>query len=353
MAKRSLTDNEKQVLYGLVHHPSLNDRELSETLDIKVSTVTAIRRRLRRADYFVTRRIPMMHRLGWELLAACHGRLSQTAGPQGGGRLKEVLRDGFPTIFHMTYSPDTFTTLFMAPNYTGFRRDLEDLRLAMHKANLLDDGTIQTTVLPIGMSVMANFFDYSHVLGLAFGIEDKSVVNLQVGKVGDLELTRKETEVLKGLVRYPELSDKAVAQKIRASRQAVSKMRREFEETDLLRTVRVPNVRALGFELFAHAFTAFTPAATIKARSDAIERTLRLTPQFFYATCNTESVLLGAMKSYEHFSSLRSNLAKYYEERGFLAGDATIHLGLVGMTEIHRNADFSLMIQTLKEPHSR
>ena len=69
MAKRGLTGNEKQVLYGLIHHPVLNDRELSELLGVKVSTVTAIRRRLRRAEYFVTRRLPMMHRLGWEILA--------------------------------------------------------------------------------------------------------------------------------------------------------------------------------------------------------------------------------------------------------------------------------------------
>ena len=41
-----LTDREKQTLLGLVAHPEANDRELAEILDMKHSTVTAIRRRL-------------------------------------------------------------------------------------------------------------------------------------------------------------------------------------------------------------------------------------------------------------------------------------------------------------------
>ncbi len=353
MAKRSLTGNEREVLYGLVHHPTLNDRELSETLDIKVSTVTAIRRRLRRADYFVTKRLPMMHRLGWEILAAGHGRLSPSRRGATSSRLKELLGDRFPCVFYLSDSPDHFLFLATAPDYTTFKRDLEDLRLAMHRADLLANGDLQTHVLPLGLSAVPNFFDYSHVLALAFGIEDRPTFKIELAKVGDTSLTRKETEVLKGLVRFPEISDKAVAGRIRASRQAVSKMRREFEEEGLLRTVRIPNVRALGFELFAAAFAKFVPTATVRARSDLIEKVLRLTPQFFYATCNSDSVLLGALKSYEHFSSLRSSLEKAYQEKGFLAGEPTMRLGVVSMTDVVRNCEFSPLVHMLKEPGSR
>lgn len=353
VAKRSLTGNEKQVLYGLVRFPTLNDRELSETLGIKVSTVTAIRRRLRRADCFVTRRLPMMHRIGWEILAAGHGRLSPTRVSGMSTRMKEILGDRFPCIFYFSDSPDHFLFLASAPNFTTYKKDLEDLRLALHRAGLMANGDIQSAVLPLSVSVMPNFFDYSHVLAVAFGIEDKTTFRVEPTKVGDVTLTRKETEVLRGLVRFPEMSDKAVAQKIKASRQAVSKMRREFEETGLLRTVRLPNVRALGFELFAAAFVKFVPTATIKARAGLIEKVLRLTPQFFYAACNSDSVLLGALKSYEHFAALRANLEKTYGEKGFLAGEPTTHLGVVGMTEIVRNCEFSHLVQALMEPASR
>ena len=350
MAKRALTSNEKQVLFGLVRHPTRNDRELSEVLGIKVSTVTAIRRRLRRAEYFATRRIPMMHRLGWEILAAGHGQIARSAGSHAAARLKESLEDRFPPIFHFAYSPDHFFLLANAPSYTAFRRDLEDLRGAMHKTGLLEGGLIDTVVLPVGLTAIANFFDYSHVLALAFGIDDGTSVSLQHPKVGDIELSRKETDVLRGLVRHPELSDKAVAQKIKASRQAVSKMRREFEAAGLLRTARIPNVRALGFELYLYAFPRFMSPATIRARTDAIEHTLSLTPHIFYATSNAESVILGTVRSYEHFSSLRGSIVKLYDEEGFLAREPAIQLGLVSMTEILRNCEFGPLVQMLREP---
>src|SRR5512136_700682 len=114
MAKRGLTPNEKQVLYGLVRHPVLNDRELSELLDVKVSTVTAIRRRLRHAEYFTTRRVPMMHRLGWELL-----------------------KDRFPGLFHVVASSDHLSFLGFAHNYTAARREADDLRVSLDRAKLL------------------------------------------------------------------------------------------------------------------------------------------------------------------------------------------------------------------------
>jgi len=351
--KRTLTANERRVLYGLVREPTKNDRQLSESLGIKVSTVTAIRRRLRRADYFSTRRIPMMSRLGWEILAAGHGKLSPTRGAPATARLRELVGDRFPSVFHLVDAPDHFLFLAVAKDYTSFARDLEELRFAMHKAGILDEAPIQTAVLPVSLTVIGTFFDFSQVLAIAFGIESRASVRLEPERVGDIALTRKETEVLVGLVRFPELADKAVAAKIDASRQAVSKMRREFEATGLLRTAHLPNVRALGFELYGSVFSRFAPGATLKVRMDGIERVLRSTPNFFHAASNSDAVLLGAVRSYEHFSSLRATLAKYYTDKGFFSGDPTIHLGLVSMTEIMRNCDFSPLVQGLNGPTSR
>lgn len=351
--KRSLTANERRVLHGLIRGPTKNDRELSESLDIKVSTVTAIRRRLRRADYFLTRRIPMMNRLGWEILAAGYGRLSPTRGAAATARLRDLMGDRFPTVFHLADAPDHFLFLAVAQDYTAFARDLEDLRYAMHKAGILDEAPLQTAVLPVGLTVIGNFFDFGQVLAIAFGMEERVPLRLEPEKVGDIELTRKETDVLVGLVRFPELADKAVAAKIKASRQAVSKMRREFEAIGLLRTAHLPNIRALGFELYGSVFSRFAPGATVAARRDGIERVLRSTPNFFHAASNSDAILLGAVRSYEHFSSLRATLSKYYADKGFFSGEPTIHLGLVSMTEVLRNCDFSPLVQSLKAPPSR
>ncbi len=353
MAKRGLTANEKQVLYGLVRHPVLNDRELSEHLGVKVSTVTAIRRRLRHADYFATRRVPMLHRLGWELLVGGSARLDLTQGSQALPRLRELLRDRFPGLFHVVASADHVSFLGFAHNYTAARKEFDELRSSLDRAKLLGDGDVALSAFPMSLSIVPSFFDFSHSLALAFGIDDRSPLRMDHAKSGDIELTRKETEVLKGLVRFPELSDKALAQRVKVSRQAVSKMRREFEGEGLLRTVRIPNLRLLGFELYITAFARFGPSAPLRARVEGFERLLRSTPSFFLASDESEAMVIGTSRSYEEYAVLNAGLTKHFKERGLLAGDPQVHVGLTASTEILRNCEFGPLVQTLAAPEPK
>ncbi len=141
--------------------------------------------------------------------------------------------------------------------------------------------------------------------------------------------------MLYGLVRHPVLNDRELFERIgvKVSRQAVSKMRREFHETGLLRTVRIPNVRALGFDLLAEAWAHFAPGASLKVRVDALERTLRLAPTSFLASSDSDAVVFGAARSYEHFTELRISLSKDPEQRGGFAEEPTVYLGLATATE--------------------
>ena len=65
-----LNKNEKLVLYGLVKYPLFNDRELAEKIKLKMTTVTAIKNRLKKNGYYYTVRIPVLQNLGCELLMA-------------------------------------------------------------------------------------------------------------------------------------------------------------------------------------------------------------------------------------------------------------------------------------------
>ena len=353
MAKRGLTANEKHVLYGLVRHPVLNDRELSELLDVKVSTVTAIRRRLRRADYFATRRIPMMNRLGWELLVGGHARLDLRQGSQVLSRLRETLKDRLPGFFHVAASADQLSFLAFARDYTEARSDVDELRQALDRSRLLADGDVAFSAFPMSLSAVPSFFDYSHALALAFGLEDRAPARMDRARVGDIPLSRKETEVLKGLVRFPELSDKALAGRVKVSRQAVSKMRREFEAEGLIRTARIPSLPLLGFELYVSAFARFAPSSTLKARAEPFERLIRTTPTFFLVSDDAEAAVIGATRTYEQYTTLRATLTKHFEERGHLVRDPDVYVGLTNATEILRNCEFAPLIQRVMPPEPK
>ena len=70
---KPLTDREKSVLYEIVKSPHYNDYKLAEHTNIKLSTVTAIRRRLKKNGIYHTIRIPNLQFLGAELLAVSYG----------------------------------------------------------------------------------------------------------------------------------------------------------------------------------------------------------------------------------------------------------------------------------------
>ena len=66
---RPLLETEKRVLFGLVRHPGLPDRELANRIGLKLPTVTATRLKLERRELIRPVRIPAFNRLGMEMLS--------------------------------------------------------------------------------------------------------------------------------------------------------------------------------------------------------------------------------------------------------------------------------------------
>ena len=76
MESLHLTEKEKLVLYGIVKYPKFTDKELSETLKLKHSTVTSIRHRLKESDYFRRLIIPRLQNMGCKMLVAIYTNFS-------------------------------------------------------------------------------------------------------------------------------------------------------------------------------------------------------------------------------------------------------------------------------------
>ena len=64
MKKFNLSEKEKVVLYGLSKYPNYTDKLLSKKLNLKHSTVTAIRHRLHKNEYFRKLIIPKLQNMG-------------------------------------------------------------------------------------------------------------------------------------------------------------------------------------------------------------------------------------------------------------------------------------------------
>ena len=76
MKKVELTKKEKLMLYGLAKYPQLTDKELSEKLGLKHSTITSIRHRLKENEYLRKLIIPKLQSMGCEMLVAIYTNFS-------------------------------------------------------------------------------------------------------------------------------------------------------------------------------------------------------------------------------------------------------------------------------------
>jgi DNA-binding MarR family transcriptional regulator len=344
--KPTFTPSEKKVLHGLVKYPTLNDRELSEVIKVKPSTTTAIRRRLRKKDVFFTKRIPVAQKLGYELFIAFYGRISPKVKKADEDNLVEFIQRT-PEIFLSQKSSDSVYALSYFRSFTEYRYLADAVWEGMGDSGLIDPDKWGWAIFSLGTSKAVNFFDYGPSLRYRFGIKEKEKIDVSLERLSKEKLSMKERIVLRGLINHPESSDKAVAEKIQASRQAVSSMRKRFEEKGILRTVRIVNLEKVGYKMLVLSHTQFGPSAPLKVRQPGLMRISELIPQLLNVASSPENILLASAESYDHFHRVRNEVVKYYTEKGYLRVEPVILLLPLSDLETLKNFDFSGMMDRI------
>jgi DNA-binding Lrp family transcriptional regulator len=342
--KKGLTKNEKKVLYGLVRYPTLNDRRLSEKMKVKHSTITAIRRRLHEEGFFRTVRIPAVNRLGYELTVVGYGNFNPSASENERNRYIEKLKEENKGLYFFLTSPDFYFFVSSARNYTQFRRWSDATNFAFADSNLFNGTKRDHVVLPYETTRFVTHFDYSPPLGNMFGIGESPGLEDSIMKVDARRLSRKEEAVLRGLVQNPELTDVALSEKIDASRQVISNMKRRFEKAKLIRTARVVDLKKLGYEIYAFGRLMFSSNSPIKVRIEGIQKASKVVPQFLNLSGNYETVACSAFRSYDEFFKTRKSILGFYAGKDFRLEGTEAQLVALSESRIPVNCDFSSLI---------
>ena len=342
--KEGYTPTEKVVLHGLIKYPTLNDRELSEVINVKPSTTTAIRRRLRNREVFYTKRIPMPDKLGYELIIVFCGTVDPKVKKADMSTLTELIRQ-VPEIFLSFRSSDSVFAISYFKSFTEYRIFADAVWEGFGESGLINPDRWFWSIFALETSKLLNFFDYGSPLRSVFGIKERTEYDKSFERLEPEKLSKKERLVLRGLVEHPESSDKAVAEKIGASRQAVSAMRKRFEEKGILRTVRIVNLEKVGYNILALAYSLFGPKAPLKVRWPGIERIAEITPTFLNISSNPESILFAAAESYDQFYNVKNEVVKLYSGKGYLRAEPTMMLFPLSDTSPVKDFDFSGLME--------
>ncbi|MCK4969182.1 MAG: hypothetical protein KAS77_01595 [Thermoplasmata archaeon] len=309
MSKANLSANETRTLLGLVKYPTLNDRQLSERIGIKMSTVTAIKNRLKDLGYFITVRVPNLQNLGAEIMSVTYAHTDPAIPEETQVDVGRMLFEDFDELFYIGAGPRYRFSMSMHRNYSSASKVLDGVLELYSRNGLLVQGDHRMVHLPFDQTKIYNFFDYSNLLEQAFDLrlppreEDASLQDGEYGTIQSHKLSRIERKVLRGLIQNPDLLDSSISKRIDVTRQSVTKMRKRFSDLDLFFTLRAPSLDLLGFEMMALVHTTYTPTSTVKARSSALAEMYDQLPIVFKADSDREGIEMVATRSYRDFET--------------------------------------------------
>jgi len=326
MKKLELTDKEKIMLYGLVRYPQLTDKDISERLHLKHSTVTSIRNRLRDNDFYRRLNIPRLQNLGCQMLVTIYTNFSPLIPLEERVEITGKTIEVFEEIFFSIGEQDKGFSLSLALDYATIGR-INDIRTQTFGGRgLLEEEYPNMVVFPFEISKLYRFFDFAPLLKKSFGLsfnEEDTVTDLGIKQGKNIILSDTEKNVFCMIISYPEMSDSDIGREIGVSRHTVSRLRRGFEEKNLVRKINLPNLQKLGYEILAFYHIKFDPRNPPNMENN--EATLLMSDStIFFATRMFEVVMISIYRNYIDYKSDMMNVMQILKENKWIAQDPII-----------------------------
>jgi hypothetical protein len=158
-------------------------------------------------------------------------------------------------------------------------------------------------------------------------------------------MTNIEKSIYHGLIKYPELSDTALADKINSSRNTIAKLKRKFFDEDLLIQKRIPNLGLLGFSIFVFSHFQLNPKTAIFQRQQFIDKVKQELQPIFLISKNLESMCISSFQNFEEYHYRYSDMLNYFIENNILSKEpVNMVLSIPQMTVI-KNHTYADLIQ--------
>jgi DNA-binding MarR family transcriptional regulator len=324
--KSRLTEKEKLVLYGLVKYPKLTYGNLAKKIGLKHSTVTAIRLRQRQKNYYRCIRVPMLQGLGCEMLVVIYTNFNPVIPLE-----ERVITTGktievFEELFYSIGEQDKGFSLSLAKDYASIGK-INDIRTqAFGGCGILEDEYPNMVLFPFGISRIYRFFDFEPLLRHNFNLDIKKEANaLDYSPKSKENIIFNETEknVYYMLIQHPELSDGHLGKKLGISRHTVSRLRRNFEQENLMKKNNLPNLQKLGFEILTFMHIQYDPRNPPDIEKDEA-MALMGDETIFMASRTFETVMLMVYSDYDAYKQDRNRIMQVLKENKWITKDPLI-----------------------------
>jgi len=326
MEKPELTKKEKLMLYGLVNYPNLTDKQLSEKLNLKHSTVTSIRHRLKGNGFYRELIIPSLQNMGCKILAVIYTNFSPLVPLEERVKITGTTVEVFDEIFFSAGVQDKGFSMSLAQDYATIGK-INDIRTQTFGGRrLLEDEYPNMVLFPFEISKIYRFFDFAPLLKQSFQLDqipDETIQNIDFANTNKTMFSNTEKKVYCVIIQHPELSDSKIGEKIGVSRHTVSRLRKGFEENSFIGKINLPDLKKLGFEILTFFHIRFDPRNSPDIEKD--EASLLMNDStIFLASRVFEAFMLSVHVDYDDYSRDKTRIMQILKENKWIAKDPLI-----------------------------
>jgi PAS domain S-box-containing protein len=141
----------------------------------------------------------------------------------------------------------------------------------------------------------------------------------------DIPLTEKDKQVLYGLIRYPEGNDILLSKKLSVKRSTFTGIRNKLEKEGFIKTIRVPNMSDLGYELLTVSYCNLSGYPQDAASTKLFEQESNC-PEFFHTiTTATEHCSFTASRNITEYMKKTNRIQEQYDSQGIMKEGHTIY----------------------------
>ncbi len=339
MSLSQLTKKEKLVFYNLVKFPDLNDNELAERIEIKRSTVTAIRNRLKKDGFYSTVVVPNLPALGCRLLGVSYGKynpLTPRAERMKASTFEEKLKQ--PELVFARSTDTEFINLYVAEHLADIRKVQDKSYVDYEAHGFIEEFNV--VYYPFELSSITSMFNFGPLLKRLFGItedngEDYKGSFWSTGK-DNVDLTTIEKAVLDALVKYPEATVIELSKKTGKSRGTISKIRKEMMSSSLIRVINIPSLEKLGCELLSFLYTRFSPKCPFEVRKQRSEKMMEIYYPILKVSGDIESIAICVMKNYTEYTNIHNSILTLYKDSDYIVGNLYTLLFPILQTKLNK-----------------
>jgi hypothetical protein len=221
--KTKMTNKQKIALWGLIKYPAFNDRETSDKIKMKLSTLTTIRYRLLEDHTYKMVNVPIVNRMNYELAVFFILKISSA------GRNKElpIKKDDFPNLVYIAQDSNRLFAFGFYPNYKTAEADIHDIATKMRKAKIIAKTGHWIKCLPLDNYDIPNYFEMSYFVnqGLELNKPEAIISKGSVFSGEPIHLSSFERKVLTELVSFPDETDVQLSKNLNITRSTVARIR--------------------------------------------------------------------------------------------------------------------------------